>query len=138
MKPKKTAKPGRPGQGQPGGPPNPAKVKVSPGLTVLGGFVGGTLKGNRAPLSNATIKELKAIIAKNQAAEAAAAKNSKQDAKIIKQQNKKPIKPNSAKATAVGLVSKKPVVKVAPPRGGGLRGGMGFGGGSGLRGNVNK
>lgn len=120
---KKSTKPIRPGQGQPGGPPNPSSVKVSSGLTVLGKIIPGSLAGNRAPLSNATMKELKAMIAKIEAAKKAAAKSSKKDAKIIKQQDK-------PKAVLGGSSKPKPVVEVRPRggRGGGMGGGM-LGGG---------
>ena len=118
---KKSTTPARPGRGTPGGPPNPSSVKVSPGLTVLGKIIPGSLAKNRAPLSNATMKELKAMIAKGEAAKAAVAKNSKKDAKIIKQQNK-------PKAVLGGSSKPKPVVEVKP-RGG--RAGM-LGGGSSI------
>lgn len=117
---KKSATPARPGRGTPGGPPNPSSVKVSPGLTVLGKIIPGSLAKNRAPLSNATMKELKAMIAKGEAAKAAVAKNAKKDAKIIKQQNK-------PKAVLGGSSKPKPVVEVKPR--GGRMGGM-LGGGS--------
>jgi hypothetical protein len=133
---KKTTNSIRPGQGQPGGPPNPTKLQISSGVTVLGGKTIG-IPSSRKPLTNAQMKELKAMIAKTEAQKAAVKKNSKSDAKIIKKQNKqaasnsKPVKKAATKTT-------KPVVKVTPPRGGGMRGGMGFGGGGGLRGNVNR
>lgn len=115
---KKSTTPARPGRGTPGGPPNPSSVKVSPGLTVLGKIIPGSLAKNRAPLSNATMKELKAMIAKGEAAKAAVAKNSKKDAKIIKQQNK-------PKAVLGGSSKPKPVVEVKPR--GGRAGGLGGG-----------
>jgi hypothetical protein len=75
MKPKKNV---RPGQGQPGGPPNPTSFKVSPSVTVLGAknvpsFLQQKYNMNpgRAPLTNAQLAQLKAMVAK---AEAAAAK----------------------------------------------------------------
>ena len=132
---KKSTKPPRPGQGQVGGPPNPSKMKVSSGLTVLGKIQPGSLAGNRAPLSNATMKELKAMIAKGDAAKAAVAKSSKKDAKIVKKQNKQATTAKTATAQQSRRIkmAKKPVVKVTP-RSGGMRGGGGMlGGGGGLR-----
>ena len=114
---KKSTKPVRPGRGTPGGPPNPSSAKVSSGVTVLGKIIPGSLAGNRAPLSNATMKELKAMIAKIEADKKAVAKNSKKDAKIIKQQNK----PKSVRG---GSSKPKPVIQVKPPRGGRGGGGM--------------
>jgi hypothetical protein len=139
---KKTAKPIRPGQGQPGGPPNPSRVKVSSGLTVLGKVNPKSIAGNRTPLSNAQMAELKKMIAKAEADKKAVAKSSKKDAKIVKKQNKKPLVTGRGATKPVTKetigAKKKPVVKVTP-RGGGMRGGgMGFGGGGGLRGNVNR
>jgi hypothetical protein len=134
---KKTAKPIRPGQGQPGGPPNPTSMKISSGVTVLGGKTVG-IPSSRKPLSNASMKELKAMIAKMDAQKASVAKSSKKDAKIVKKQNKQAVRKADPVRKAATQKAPKKVVKVAPPRGGGLRGGMGFGGGGGLRGNVNR
>jgi hypothetical protein len=118
---KKSTNPVRPGRGEPGGPPNPSKVKVSSGLTVLGKVDPKSLAGNRKPLSSATVKELKAMLAKIEAAKAAAAKSSKKDAKIIKQQNK-------PKSVLGGSSKPKPVIEVKPSKGGrGMGGGLGGG-----------
>lgn len=117
-----------PGSGNPGGV---SKAKISSSVSVLGKEMGyfTTLPNlPRKSLTGTQLKEAQALAARIKAVEAKAAKNKKADAKIIKKQNKKPLKPNPAKATAVGLVSKKPVVKVKPRiftgRGGGMRGGV--------------
>jgi hypothetical protein len=139
---KKTAKPVRPGQGQPGGPPNPTSLKVSSGVTALGSMPWKTnlphLK--REPLTNKQMAELKKIIAKNEADKKAVAKSSKKDAKIVKKMNKKPLVPGrgATKTPTKETIGtkKKPVVKVKPRlyvgRGGGMRGGMMGGSGGGL------
>ena len=141
MKPKKNV---RPGQGQPGGPPNPTSFKVSPSVTVLGAKNGASflqqkynMDPGRSPFTNAQLKELKAMVAKAEAQKASVAKDSKKNAKIIKKQNKQAAS-NSKPVKKAATQKSKPVVKVTPPRGGGMRGGMGFGGGGGLRGNVNR
>ena len=124
---KKTTKPIRPGQGQPGGPPNPSSFKISSGLTVLGGKTIG-IPSSRKPLTNEQIKELKAMLAKIDAEKAKAAKESKKNAKIIKKQNKQAAN-NSRPVKKAATQKSKPVVKVTPRRGGGMRGGMMGGGG---------
>lgn len=118
-------------------PPNPNKMKVSSALTVLGGVTGsfkdGTLK--RKPLTDAQMKNLKAIIAANEAAKKPVnPKAVKKEAKLIKDANK-----NSAKKAAKGAALAKKN-EWSPParskiegfRGGTSRGlgGGGLGGGS--------
>lgn len=115
---KKSAKPIRPGQGEPGGPPNPTRLQISSGVTVLGGKTIG-IPSPRKPLTNAQIKELKAMIAKAEAQKASVAKDAKKNARIIKKQNK----PKSVKG---GSSKPKPVIQVKPR---GRIGGM-LGGGS--------
>lgn len=133
---KKSAKPIRPGQGEPGGPPNPTRLQISSGVTVLGGKTIG-IPSSRKPLTNAQIKELKAMITKAETQKAAVARDAKKNARIIKKQNKQAAS-NSKPVKKAATQKSKPVVKVTPRRGGGMRGGMGFGGGGGLRGNVNR
>ena len=110
-------------------PPDTTSMKVSPGLTVLGKIIPG--KGNRAPLSDATIKQLQTIIKANNAAKSKAAIEAKENAKIIKKQNK-------PKVVRGGSSKPKPVVKVTPPRGGRGGGVGGAGGTGGLYGNMFK
>ena len=122
-------------------PPNPNKMKINSALTILGGVTGsfkdGTLR--RKPLTDAQLKQLKTMIAKADAEKAKAAKDAKKNAKIIKKDNKKPLRTGqgATKSTTPFDKPAKPVRKITGR--GGLRGGMGgFGGGGGLRGNVNK
>jgi hypothetical protein len=126
---KKTAKPVRPGQGQPGGPPNPSSFKISSGLTVLGRKQTGVPSQPREPISNKTLNELKKMLAKIDAEKAKAKADTKKNAKIIKKQNK-------PKVVRGGSSKPKPVIKVKPrPRGGGMRGGM-IGGGGDMFGQI--
>lgn len=131
MKPKKNV---RPGQGEPGGPPNPTSFKFSSGVTVLGtknapSFLQQMYNTDpgRAPLTSAQLKQLKAMVAKAEAAAAKAKADAKKNAKIIKKDNKaaasnsKPVKQAATKKT-------RPVIKVTPPRGGGMGGMLGGGG----------
>jgi hypothetical protein len=132
---KKSAKPIRPGQGQPGGPPNPSKMKVSSGLTVLGKVNPKSIAGNRTPLSNATMQQLKAMLAKVEAEKKAAAKSSKKDAKIIKKDNKTPLRTGQGSTKPVTPFDKpkQPIRKITGF--GGMRGG---GGGGGMFGTKNR
>lgn len=137
---KKSAKPIRPGQGQPGGPPNPNKMQVSSGVTVLGGkpFNNYASTKPRQAFTNAQMAELKKMIAKIEADKKAVSKSSKKDAKIVKSQNKKPLVPGRGATKSVTKESigtkPKPVTKVAPR---GRRGGGGMLGG-GLFGTKNR
>lgn len=95
-------------------PPNPNRMKVSSALTVLGGVTGsfkdGTLR--RKPLTDTQIKELKTIIATNQAAnKAPSAKAAKKEAKLIKDANK-----NSGKKAAKGAAFAKKNEWASPAR----------------------
>jgi hypothetical protein len=123
--------------GPPGNPGGRTSQKISSTVTVLGpklpGFTG-LSNPPRASLKPKQMDEARALAARLKAKEAKAAAEKKANAKIIKKQNKTPLKPNSAKATAVGLVGKKPVIKVTPRRGGGLR----AGGGGGIFGTKNR
>lgn len=134
---RKTTKNVRPGQGQPGGPPNPTSMKVSSGVTVLGsklpGF-GSLSNPPRQSFTNAQLKELKAMVAKAEAQKAAAAKDSKKNQKIIKKQNKQAAS-NSKPVKKAATQKSKPVIKVTPRGGRGGGGGL-FGGRGGL--NVNR
>lgn len=128
---KKTTKPVRPGQGQPGGPPNPSSMKISSGLTVLGQKILGDLQGRREPLTNAQMAELKAMIAKANAEKAKAAKEAKKNAKIIKKQNKTPLRPGKGATKPTTIFDKsKPVIKITGRPG--VRGGGMLGGGGGM------
>jgi hypothetical protein len=135
---KKTAKPIRPGQGQPGGPPNPSKMKISSGVTVLGGINWSRPSGEiRNSFTPAQLKEAKALADRLKAMESKVAKDKKANAKIIKKQNKKPLVTGRGATKTVTKetigTKKKPVIKVTP-RGRGMRGGGGMlGGGGGLR-----
>ena len=82
-------------------PSNPNRMKVSSALTVLGGSTGsfkdGTLR--RKPLTDAQIKELKTIIAANEASKKAPSKKAaRKEAKLIKDANK-----NSRKKMEKGM-----------------------------------
>ena len=138
MKPKKNV---RPGQGQPGGPPNPTSFKFSPGVTVLGTKNAASfldqkygINPGRNPLTNAQLKELKAMVAKAEAAAAKAKADAAKNKKIIKKDNKKAAS-NSAPVKKVATKTTKPVIKITGRPG--LRPG-GFGGGGGLFGTKNK
>jgi hypothetical protein len=135
---KKTTNPVRPGQGQPGGPPNPSSMKFSPGVTVLGQKILGDLQGRRAPLTSGQLAQLKAMIAKANAEKAKAVKDAKKNKKIIKKQDKKPLVtgrgPTKPITTTNTTGPKKPIIKITGRPG--LRGG--FGGSGGLFGTKNK
>lgn len=115
---KKSTKPARPGGST---PPDTRSMKVSSGVTVLGPKPFGVNSPilQRKPLTDAQIKELKAMITKAETAKAKAAAEKKINAKIIKKQNK----PKSVKG---GSSKPKPVIQVKPR---GRIGGM-LGGGS--------
>jgi hypothetical protein len=121
--------------------PNPTKMKFSSGVTVLGEMPWKTNLPNlqRKPLSDKTIKELKAMLAKIDAQKAKAEKDAKKNKKIIKKQNKKPLVtgrgPTKPITTTNTTGPKKPVIKITGRPG--LRPG-GFGGSGGLFGTKNK
>jgi hypothetical protein len=116
-------------------PPNPNKMKINSALTILG-QVTGSYKNNtlkRQAFTDAQLKELKAMVARADAAKAKAAADAKKNAKIIKEQNKKgPLRTGQGatkNVTPFDKPKKEPVRIVKPPRGGGgLRGGIGGGG----------
>ena len=111
--------------------PNPNKMKINNALTLLGQVTGSWKNGDlrRKPFTDSQLKELKAMIAAADAARAKAAKDAKKNAKIIKQQNKTPLRPGrgATKPITVFDPPKKPVIKVGP-RGGGVGGMLGGGG----------
>jgi hypothetical protein len=115
-------------------PPNSNRFKVSSGLTVLGRPQRGVPGLLREPISDKTLKELKAMVARIEAEKAKAAKSSKKDAKIIKKQNKQAAKKADPVRKLATTKSQKPVIKVRP-RGGGMRGGM-IGGGGDMFGQI--
>lgn len=128
---KKSTKPVRPGRGTPGGPPNPSSAKVSSGVTVLGKIIPGSLAGNRAPLSNATMKELKAMIAKIEADKKAV--SSKKDKARMADKKLSTGRGATKYETPASIGSqKKPVIKVTP------RGGRGGGGMLGIGSSVTR
>lgn len=114
-------------------PPNPNRVKVNSNLTILGGVTGsfkdGTLR--RKPLTDTQIKELKAMITKAETAKAKAAAEAKKNAKIIKKDNKKPLRTGqgATKPTTPFDKPAKPVRKITGRRIGGMGGGGGLFGG---------
>lgn len=122
---KKSTKPARPGGST---PPDTRSMKVSSGVTVLGGMPWNVNSPilKRKPLTAAQVTELKKIIAKNEADKKAVSKSSKKDAKIVKSQNKKPLVTGRGATKPVTAATigdkKKPVIKVRP------RGGRGGGG----------
>jgi hypothetical protein len=123
---KSTPKP----SGNPGGR---TSQKISPSVTILGsklkGF-DGLPNGPRKSLTPKQLAEAKALADRIKAKEVKAANEKKANAKIIKKQNKTPLKPSGPtrpiRVEPVGT-KQKPVVKVKPPKGG--RGMGGFGGG---------
>ena len=110
--------------------PNSNRFKVSDALTVLGRSQTGVPGMLREPISDATLKKLKAMVAKIDAEKAKAAADAKKNRKIIKKQNKQAAS-NSRPVKKAATQKSRPVIKVTPPRGGGMRGG-GFGGGGGM------
>jgi hypothetical protein len=119
-------------------PPNSNRFKISDGLTVLGRPQRGVPGLLREPISDATLKQLKSMLAKIEAEKAKAAKEAKKNAKIIKKQNKQAVKKADPVRKAATQKAPKKVIKVAPRRGGGMRGGGFGGGGGGFPGNVNQ
>jgi hypothetical protein len=105
---------------------------ISSGVKVLGGIDWALSKTGaiRKGLTPAQSKEAAALGAKIKALEIKAANEKKANAKIIKEQNKKPLKigAGSTKPETSGG-GKKPVIKLTPPKGGRGMGGM-LGGGS--------
>jgi hypothetical protein len=116
-------------------PPNPNKMKINSALTILGGATGsfkdGTLK--RKPLTDAQVKQLKAMIAKAEAAKAKAAADAKKNAKIIKKDNAKPLRTGQGgtKSTTPFDKPKQPIRKITGR-------GMGGGGIGGIFGTKNR
>ena len=130
---KKTTPPGNPG--------GRTSQKISSSVTVLGpkmtGFTG-VPSGPRKALTPKQMDEAKALAARLKAKEAKAAADKKANAKIIKKDNKTPLKPSGPtkpiRVVPVGT-KQKPVIKVTPRRGmGGMRGG----GGGGIFGTKNR
>ena len=125
----------------PGNPGGRTSQKISSSVTVLGSKLPGYSMLQNPPRKALTPKQMdeaKALAAKLKAKEAKAAAYKKANAKIIKEQNKSASRQTTMdKIAKKGQLSTKKVIKVTP-RGSGLRGGMGFGSGGGLRGNVNK
>lgn len=111
-----------------GNPGGKTSQKISPSVTVLGKF--NTSGSSRKALTGTQLADARALADKLKAKEVKAANEKKANAKIIKKQNKTPLKPSgSTKPISSDIFKKpKPVIKVTPPRGGGLRGG-GIGGG---------
>ena len=118
-------------------PPSPAgnpggktSVSVSPSVKVLGGVIPGftQLKNPpRKPLTPAQLKEAEKLAAKIKAFEVKVANERKANAKIIKEQNKTKTSATPAldALKKKAALAKKKVIKVTPPRVGGLRGGGG-------------
>jgi hypothetical protein len=126
---KKSTKPPRPGGNT---PPDTRSMKVSSGVTVLGGINWSRPSGEiRNSFTPAQLKEAKALADRLKAMESKVAKDKKANAKIIKKQNKKPLITGRGATKPVTALTigdkKKPVVKVKPR--GGRMGGM-LGGGS--------
>ena len=127
---KKSTKPARPGGNT---PPDTRSMKISSGVTVLGGINWSRPSGEiRNSFTPAQLKEAKALADRLKAMESKAAADKKANAKIIKKDNKKPLvtgrgatKPVTA--STIGT-KKKPVIKVKPPKGGRGMGGGGLGG----------
>jgi hypothetical protein len=105
---------------------------ISSSVKVLGGINSVLSKTGeiRKSLTPAQMKEAAALGKKIKALEIKAAADKKANAKIIKKQNKKPLKPSGPtkpiRVVPVGT-KEKPVIKVRPRSGG--RGMGGFGGG---------
>jgi hypothetical protein len=126
---KSTPKPARPG-GNPGGV---VRQVISPSVSVLGKqILSGLPNPPRKSLTPAQLKEARALADRIKALEIKVANDKKANAKIIKEQNKKPLTTGRGATKPVTASSigekKKPVIKVRP-RGGGLRGGAIGGGG---------
>jgi hypothetical protein len=118
----KKSTPGRAGTSA----PISSSVKVLGGINWALSNTGEIRKG----LTPAQMKEAAALAARIKAIEVKAANDKKVNAKIIDKQNKQAAN-NSKPVKDAATKTIKPVIKVTPPRGGaGLRGGMGFGGGS--------
>jgi len=125
---KSTPKP----SGNPGGR---TSQRISSTVTVLGKTLPGFTGVSNPPRKSLTPKQMdeaRALAAKLKARETKAAADKKANAKIIKKDNKTPLKPSGPtkpiRVVPVGT-KEKPVVKVTPRRGGGMRGGSGLGGG---------
>ena len=123
---KKSTKPSRPGGNV---PPDTRSMKISSGVTVLGGINWSRPSGEiRNSFTPAQLKEAKALADRLKAMESKVAKDKKANAKIIKKQNKQAATAKSAteQQTRRIKMAKKPVVQVKPR---GRMGGM-LGGGS--------
>jgi len=134
-----------------GNPGGRTSQKISPSVTILGsklkGF-DGLPNGPRKSLTPKQMDEARTLAAKLKARETKAAADKKANAKIIKKQNKTPLKPSGPtkpiRVVPVGT-KEKPVIKVTPPKktpptppksrfkGRGGMGGGGFFGGGAIR-----
>jgi hypothetical protein len=133
---KKSAKPARPGGNT---PPDTRSMKISSGVTVLGGINWSRPSGEiRNSFTPAQLKEAKALADRLKAMESKAAKDKKANAKIIKKDNKTPLitgRGSTKPVTALSIgTKKKPVIKVTGRGMGGMRGG----GGGGIFGTKNR